>query len=95
MRIVDGCIAGEWLKPRTIVPVDLGETSQSSSNAEELMVISDVDVAPVAAFIGTANIGIESVVTSIVFIHIGILTLYHKCHVKMVVSETKMRDNIA
>ena len=82
-------------KPRTIVPVDFNEISPSSSNAEELMVISDVDVAPVAAFIGTANIGIESVVTSIVFIHIGILLINHKCHVEVVVGQTEMRGNIA
>ena len=74
MRIVDGCIAGEWLKPRTIVPVDLGEISISSSNAKELMVISDVDVIPsVVNLRCITDVGVEGVVIPIEFVHIGIL----------------------
>ena len=60
MRIVDGCIVDEWLKPRTIVPVDLGEISISSSNAEELMTISDVDGIPIptTTFMCITDVGI-------------------------------------
>ena len=93
-RVVDGWITGEWLKPRTIVPVDFGEISKSSSNAEELMVISDVDVILIS-FICVTDVGVEGVVIPIVFVHIGILLINHKCHVEVVVGQTEMRGNIA
>ena len=86
MRIVDGCIAVEWLKPRTIVPVDFGEISKSSSNGEELMVFSDLDIIPsVAIFMCITDVGIESVVIAIILIDIGILVTNDKCHVEVVI----------
>ena len=90
MRIVDGCIAGEWLKPRTIVPVDLGEISKTSSKGEVLMVISDVDAIPTPTFMCITDVWVEGVVISIIFVHIGILLVDHKCHVEVVVGETEM-----
>ena len=92
MRIVDGCIVGEWLKPNTIVPVDFGEICISSSKGEELMIISDVDEIPVT-FICITDVGIESVVIAIVFVHVGILSIDHKCHVEVVAGETEMIGN--
>ena len=86
MRIVDGPIVGEWLKPRAIVPVDFDEISTTSSNGEELMVFSDLDIIPsVAIFMCITDVGIESVVIAIILIDIGILVTNDKCHVEVVI----------
>ena len=93
MRIVDGCIVGEGFKPRAIVPVDFDEISTISSKGEELMVFSDLDVIPIK-FMCITDVRVESVVVPIIFVHIGILFINHKCHVEVVIGETEMRGNI-
>ena len=57
------------------------------------MVISDVDVILIS-FICVTDVGVEGVVIPIVFVHIGILLINHKCHVEVVVGETEMTGNI-
>ena len=90
IRIVDSSIVGEWFKP-----VDFGEISTISSKAEELMIISDVDAIPTPTFMCITDVWVEGVVISIIFVHIGILLVDHKCHVEVVVGQTEMRGNIA
>ena len=72
MRIADGSIVGELFKPRAIVPVDFDKIVMSCSNAEELMIISDVNVIP-TMLISITKARIQCVVISIIFVHIGIL----------------------
>ena len=92
MRTVDGSIVGEWLKPRTIVPVNLDEISSSSSNVEELMIIGDVNKIP-TILISTIDVRIQSVVGTIILKHISILIAYYKCYVEMVICETEKRSD--
>ena len=93
MRIADGSIVREWFKPRAIVPVDFDEMSISSSNAEELMIISDVNVIPSINLISITDVGIESIVGTIILIHISILFIDRKCYVEVIIRETEIRSD--